>query len=338
MKAAVFYGKEDIRIEDISIPPIKSDEVLVKVHACGICGTDMHIFDGSEGAAPTPPGTVLGHEFAGEVVKYGDEVEGISAGDRVCIDPNKLCGKCDYCRGGIGHFCEKIVGIGTTVNGGFAEYCSVPQSQVYKFDNVTYNEAAMTEPTACCLHGINMCDIEPGAAVAVIGGGMIGLLMLQLARIKGASKLIMFEPVEEKRKISKALGADIAINPYDGNVKKLLDENGVGRINTVIECVGKPSTIEQAISIAGKKSTVMMFGLTKPEETAEIKPFEIFKKEITLKASYINPYTQKRALDLINNKKIDVHSMIYKTIPVDELSDLLKNKSERGKGKYIVTF
>lgn len=338
MKAAVFYGKEDIRIEDISIPPIKSDEVLVKVHACGICGTDMHIFDGSEGAAPTPPGTVLGHEFAGEVVKCGDEVEGISAGDRVCIDPNKLCGKCDYCRGGIGHFCEKIVGIGTTVNGGFAEYCSVPQSQVYKFDNVTYNEAAMTEPTSCCLHGIDMCDIEPGAAVAVIGGGMIGLLMLQLARIKGASKLIMLEPVEDKRKISKALGADIAINPYDGNVKKLLDENGVGRINTVIECVGKPSTIEQAISIAGKKSTVMMFGLTKPEETAEIKPFEIFKKEITLKASYINPYTQKRALDLINNKKIDVHSMIYKTIPVDELSDLLKNKSERGKGKYIVTF
>lgn len=338
MKAAVFYGKEDIRIKDISIPPIKSDEVLVKVHACGICGTDMHIFDGSEGAAPTPPGTVLGHEFAGEVVKCGDEVKGISAGDRVCIDPNKLCGKCDYCRGGIGHFCEKIVGIGTTVNGGFAEYCSVPQSQVYKFDNVTYNEAAMTEPTACCLHGIDMCDIEPGAAVAVIGGGMIGLLMLQLARIKGASKLIMLEPVEEKRKISKKLGADIVINPYDGNVKKLLDENGVGRINTVIECVGNPSTIEQAISIAGKKSTVMMFGLTKPEETAEIKPFEIFKKEITLKASYINPYTQKRALDLINNKKIDVHSMIYKTIPVDGLPDLLKNKSDRGKGKYIVTF
>lgn len=338
MKAAVFYGKEDIRIEDKSIPEVKPDEVLIRVRACGICGTDIHIFDGSEGAAPTPSGTVLGHEFAGEAVRCGDKVEGISAGDRVCVDPNKLCGKCDYCRGRIGHFCEKIVGIGTTVNGGFAEYCSVPQSQVYKFDNVTYNEAAMTEPAACCLHGIDKCGIEPGDTVAVIGGGMIGLLMLQLARIKGAAKLIMIEPVEEKRKISQTLGADIAINPYDDDVKKVLDENGIGRISTVIECVGKPSTIEQAISIAGKKSTVMMFGLTKPEETAEIKPFEIFKKEITLKASYINPYTQKRALDLINNRKIDVKSMIYKTISIDELPALLKDKNERVKGKYIVTF
>ena len=176
MKAAVFYGKEDLRVEEIAIPSVGDDEVLLKVKACGICGTDLHIFDGDEGAAPTPAGTVLGHEFAGEVIEVGKNVVGVKPGDRVCVDPNKLCNTCDYCREGVGHFCENMVGIGTTVHGGFAEYCCVPESQVYKFsDRITYAQAAMTEPVACCLHGIEMCDIAPGSTVVVIGGGMIGL-------------------------------------------------------------------------------------------------------------------------------------------------------------------
>ncbi len=340
MKAAVFYSKEDLRIENIEKPEIISaDDVLIKVRACGICGTDMHIFDGDEGAAPTPMGTVLGHEFSGEVEEVGSGVTDIKAGDRVCVDPNQLCNNCDYCREGVGHFCEKMKGIGTTTNGGFAEYCVVPQSQVYKFDDkITYEEAAMTEPVACCLHGIDMCDIEPGAIVTVIGGGMIGLLMLQLAKIKGASKLVMIEPIAEKRIIAEKLGADITIDPFNEDAEKVLEEKEINRINTVIECVGNPATMKQAISIAGKKSTVMLFGLTKPGDEISVKPFELFKKEITLKASYINPYTQKRALSLINSKKTDVSSMIYKTISVDELPGLLKDKKERAKGKYIVTF
>ena len=339
MKAAVFYKKEDLRIENIEMPKVNADGVLIKVKACGICGTDMHIFDGDEGAAPTPAGTVLGHEFAGEVIEVGENVKGIKAGDRVCVDPNKLCNNCDYCREGIGHFCSDMIGIGTTVHGGFAEYCMVPQSQVYKFDEtIDYTEAAMTEPVACCLHGIDMCDIEPGANVVVIGGGMIGLLMLQLAKIKGAAKLALIEPIESKRQLALKLGADIAIDPINENAKEVLAKNGITRVTTVIECVGKPSTMTEAIALAGNKSTVMMFGLTKPNDEISIKPFEIFKKEITLKASFINPYTQKRALSLINNKKVDVSSMVYKLIPVDELPKVLADKKERALGKYIVTF
>lgn len=340
MKAAVFYGKEDLRIENLKTPEITSPEdVLIKVHACGICGTDMHIFDGDEGAAPTPPGTVLGHEFAGEVVATGSNVISVNVGDKVCVDPNWLCNSCDYCREGTGHFCEDMKGIGTTVNGGFADYCIVPQSQVYQFDDtITYAQAAMTEPVACCLHGIDMCDIHPGATVAIIGGGMIGLLMLQLAKLKGAAKLILIEPVEAKRLLAEKLGADITIDSFTHDVSAVLKKNNISRISTVIECVGKPATMKQAISLAGKKSTVMMFGLTKPNDKIEIKPFELFKKEITLKASFINPYTQKRALALINSKKIDVASMIYKTISIDELPLLLKNKEKRVAGKYIVIF
>ncbi len=339
MRAAVFYGKNDLRIEDIPIPEISEDEVLIKVRACGICGTDMHIFDGDEGAAPTPSGTVLGHEFAGEVVKIGKQVKNVSVGDSVCVDPNKLCGYCEFCRDGIGHFCENIVGVGTTVNGGFAEYCRVPQSQVYSFPKtLSFEKAAMTEPVACCLHGIDMCDITCGDTVLIIGGGMIGLIMLQLAKLRGAVSVALSEPVAEKRELASRLGADILIDPLNEDLQAALKKHNAKRIGTVIECAGRPSAIEQAISAAGNKSTVMMFGLTKPQDTISVKPFEIFKKEITLRSSYINPYTQRRALDTIVSGRLDVSSMIYKTTKLEELPGILSDKKERGAGKYIIKF
>ena len=337
MKSAVFYGKHDLRVQQIEKPVIKDDEVLLKVMACGICGTDVHIFHGDEGAAATPPGTVLGHEFAGIIEEVGSAVKGFQVGDRVCVDPNKLCNECYYCKSGLGHFCESMIGIGTTVHGGFSEYCAVPQSQLYKIgENTTYEMAAMTEPVACCVHGIDMCEISCGDTVAVIGGGMIGMIMLQLAKISGASRLIMIEPVAEKREIAKGLGADLCIDPIHEDVKEVLKQNGIDRISTVIECVGKVQTMEQAVEIAGCKSVVMMFGLTAPQDVMSIKPFEIFKKEIVLKASFINPYTQKRALELIDNRKIDVSSIVYACEPLDKLPEILADAELRSRGKFII--
>ena len=337
MKAAVFYGKNDLRMEEIPTPSAGKGQVVVEVMACGICGTDVHIFHGDEGVGETPAGTVIGHEFAGRVTEVGEGVKAVKAGDRVCVDPNVLCNACYYCLGSMGHFCESMTGIGTMINGGFAQYCVVPQSQVYKIkDTTTYEEAAMAEPVACCVHGIDMCDISCGDTVAVIGGGMIGMIMLQLAKIRGAGRLIMLEPVAEKREIAKKLGADLCIDPIGENVHKVLAENGIERISTVIECVGKTATMEQAIDIAGKKSTVMMFGLTAPNDEMTIKPFQLFKKEIVLKASFINPYTQKRALELIENKKVDVSSIVYGYEPLDRLPEILADASLRAKGKFII--
>lgn len=337
MKAAVFYGKNDLRVEEREIPKLKQDEVLIKIHACGICGTDAHIFCGDEGAAKTPAGTVLGHEFSGKIVKVGDAVTGFSEGDRVCVDPNKLCNECCYCKNGIGHFCESMIGIGTTVDGGFAEYCAVPASQVYRFpQNMTYEEAAMTEPVSCCLHGIDLCGIRPGGTVAVIGCGMIGLLMLQLARLCGASAIIAVEPIEQKRKMALELGADYALDPMEDDFMDQLSEI-TNRIETVIECVGRTNTVEMAIEIAGNASTVMLFGLTAPKDEVAVKPFTLFKKEITLKASYINPYTFSRALDLISNGKIDVSSMIYGKRSLEELPEILADPKKRTAGKYVIT-
>lgn len=337
MKAAVFYGKNNLNIEEKDIPKAKADEVVIKVMACGVCGTDIHIFDGDEGAAATPPGTTLGHEFSGVVTEVGDNVKTVSVGDRVCVDPNKLCGSCYYCKSAIGHFCDNIIGIGTTVDGGFAQYCAVPESQVYKIaDTTTFEQAAMCEPVACCMHGIDMCDIKTDDTVVVIGCGMIGMIMLQLAKTSGAAKIIAIEPQSEKRALAERLGADFCIDPTLQDVKDALTQRGVNRVSKVIECVGRTSTMEQAIDIAGKKSIVMFFGLTAPNDTVSIKPFEIFKKEIEIKASYINPYTQQRAIEMIDSNRIDISAPVYKTVSLDELPVILADKDLRRRGKFII--
>lgn len=337
MKAAVFYGKHDLKIEELKVPKPKSDEALIKVMACGICGTDVHIFNGDEGAAATPPGTVLGHEFAGIVTEVGENVKNIKIGDRVCIDPNKMCGSCRYCRDAKGHFCEHMIGIGTTVNGGFEQFCAVPESQIYKIaDTTSFAEAAMAEPVACCLHGIDLCDIKTDDSVMIIGCGMIGLIMIQLAKTAGAARVIAIETDEGKFDKAKELGADFCINPIKEDSAQALEKNGITNVTKVIECVGKAQTMEQAVSLAGKKATVMFFGLTAPDDTIKIKPFEIFKKDLEIKASYINPYTQQRAIELIDSKRIDVKSMVCETAALSRLPEILSNPALRKKGKFII--
>lgn len=337
MKSAVFYGKHDIRVEEHAMPKVGPEDVLIQVKACGVCGTDVHIFEGDKGAAEVTPPTILGHEFAGVVSQVGSEVKDYKPGDRVCVDPNCYCGTCEPCRKGVAHYCQHMIGYGTTVDGGFAEFCAVNQRQVYKLgDNTTFEQGAMTEPVACCLHGMDLCQVHPGHQVVVIGGGMIGLLMVQLAKLAGAAKVALLEPVESKREVGRKLGADVYIDPIHENVKSRLGELGMNWINTVIECVGRPSTIEQAIDIAGPKAVVMMFGLTKPDEAISVKPFQIFKKELELKASYINPYTQKRALDLIDSGRLDVSSMVCRVCGLEELAEVLGSPALRAQGKYII--
>ncbi|MCA5964008.1 zinc-dependent alcohol dehydrogenase family protein [Blautia sp. RD014234] len=338
MKSAVFYGKHDLRVEEHPMPEVGPHDVPIQVEACGVCGTDVHIYEGDKGAAEVTPPTILGHEFSGVIREVGSEVKKYKAGDRVCIDPNCYCGACDPCRNGVAHFCENMMGYGTTVNGGFAEYCAVDERQVYLLgENTTFEQGAMAEPVACCLHGIDMCEIQPGQQVVIIGGGTIGLLMLQLAKLAGAAKVALLEPVENKREVGRKLGADVCIDPVKEDVKERLAENGMDWVNVVIECVGRPSTIEQAIEIAGNKAVVMMFGLTKPDEEIAVKPFQVFQKELVLKASYINPYTQKRALDLINSGRLDVSSMVYEVCSLDKLEEILSRPEVRAKGKYVIS-
>lgn len=337
MKAGVFYGKDVVRIEDCPIPVPGENEVLIKVMACGICGTDIGIFNGAEGCFPTAPGTILGHEFSGVVQQLGPNITRFQIGDRVCVDPNLMCEECFYCQNDMGHFCERKTGIGTGENGGFAEYCVVPESQVYKIKpDTSFEVAAMTEPVACCLHGIDRCNISPGATVAVIGGGMIGMMMLQLAKSAGADTLILLEPIVEKRVAAQKMGVDICIDPIRENVHEVLAQHHIERISVVIECVGIPATIQQALDIAGKNAVVMLYGVSAPNVEIPVKPFELFKKEITIRSAYINPYTQRRALDLIESGEIDVASYIQGCEPLENLPDILSDVSRRKNGKVII--
>lgn len=337
MKSSVFYAKHDFRIEEREIPAYGANDVLIKVSACGICGTDVHIYEGDPGSADVTKPTILGHEFSGEVTAVGSDVKHIKVGDRVCVDPNWYCGNCTPCRDGVVHYCENMLSYGVTLDGGFAEYCAVNERQVYKLgDNTSYEQGAMVEPLGCCLHGIDMCEIKTGDKVVVIGGGMIGLLMMQLARLEGASKVALLEPVEAKREVALKMGADVCIDSINQDVKAELKKAGFNTVNCVIECVGRTQTIEQAVTIAGNKAVIMMFGLTKPDETISIKPFEVFKKEIVFKASFINPCTQQRALDLIDSGRVDVTSMIYDVCGLEKLSEILGSPALRANGKYLI--
>lgn len=189
MKAVVFEAVNEFVITDFPDPELTADEVLVKVAACGLCGTDLHIL---KGEYPSTFPLIPGHEFAGAIVQVGPAVKEFKPGDRVCIDPNIYCRRCSFCRQGKVHLCENLFPIGVRRHGGFAEFCAVPQSQVYSLPgHVDFTEAALAEPLSCVLHGIELAEIRPGRTVLILGGGAIGGLLTQLARLAGAARVIL---------------------------------------------------------------------------------------------------------------------------------------------------
>ncbi len=336
MKAAVYYGKHDLRVEEVPEKELKENEVMIKVKYCGVCGTDIHIFNGEGGSSSVTPPLIPGHEFSGVVAKVGAAVKTLKVGDKVTADPNDMCGECYYCKNGKQHFCNNNIGIGTTVDGGFAEYVVMREKQVYKFsDKLSFMEAAMTEPIACCLHGIDLCEIKYGSTVLVMGGGPIGMIMLQLAKHAGASKVIMSEPVEEKRELALKLGADKVINPLEEDVKDILGEYSAN-IDVVIECVGNVRTQADAIQFAGKGATIMYFGLAAPGESFSIQPDDIFKKELKITSSFINPYTFERAVQVLESQTINLESLITNVVPLDEIVDVFTKPEYRRTGKVVI--
>jgi 2-desacetyl-2-hydroxyethyl bacteriochlorophyllide A dehydrogenase len=336
MKALVYRGKEDLRIEDVSTPGTGSEEVLIRLHYCGICGTDIHIYNGDGGSYEVPLPRILGHEFSGTVESVGPHITRVSAGDIVTVDPNVMCGECYYCRSGKTHFCTRARAYGVTADGGFAEYVAVKESAVYRYkDGVDPLAAAMTEPLSCCLHGIDLCEIKTGGEVLIIGGGSIGLMMVQLAKLSGAGKVILVEPVAEKRTLAEKLGADMTVDPANTDITAYLQDHAVN-IDAVIECVGNVNIIQDAVSWAGMGATVMMFGLTGPNAKINVSPDVIFKKELKLTSSFINPYTFERAVALIESGRIDVTAPIGKVLDIDDAKNAFEDPVQRQSGKVVI--
>lgn len=325
MKAAVLYSKHDIRLEDIPIPEKRNDYQLVKVAYCGICGTDVHLYDGDEGSVKMIPKTVPGHELSGTLVETGV---------KVTVDPNYYCKECLNCIAGKPHYCENIFNTGVTVNGGFAVYVLAHKSQVHRIpDNASLEEAAFAEPISCCIHGVDLAEINSSDRVLILGAGTIGLIMLQLCTAAGANYISVVEPVERKRANALKLGADSVFDTNIITAEKLKKCN----FNKIIECSGNIDAVKTAVEVCANTGTVMLFGLTHPESEIIIKPFDLFKREITIKASYINPLTMSRAVEILSNNKIDVRPLISEIITLNELPAYLSDsKNKLRKGKVLV--
>ena len=336
MNAAVFFGKQQIEVKNVTISSVSEDMVLVKNHACGVCGTDVHIYHGEPGSADVSPPVILGHEYAGEVVEIGSAVKNVKPGDHVTIDPNVYCGTCEYCRNGKKQLCENMQAIGVTRDGGFAEYSIVPESQLFILNkDVSYEVAAMTEPVACCIHGIDLCNIQAGATVCIVGGGAIGLIMLQLARLSGAAKVILSEPNAVRRKAGEMLGADIVLDPtnHDEFANFCGKNNGA---DVIIECAGNNAAVKSAFELAKKGAVVMLFSVPKVDAIYDLPLFDVFKKELTIKGSFVNPDTHQRAVNLINAGKLNFADIITHRYSISDTEKAIEKQMTEESIKVVV--
>ena len=341
MKGTFFLGAEKtpkFEVREMQFGPLEPHQVLVENRACGICGTDVHIYHGEKGSAEVNPPVVLGHEFSGIIADIGAEVEGFKVGDHVTIDPNMYCGRCMPCRMGKKQNCENLFALGVNVNGGFAEYSVCPDTQCFKVrDDLDLDVAAMAEPLACAIHGIDSAEIEPGQVVLVVGGGTIGLLMVQLAKLSGASTVILSEPVEMRRKIGLEVGADAVINPLEEDIaERILSICGRKGADVVIECVGKEFAVMQAIGAAGFGAHILLFSVPAVDATVQLPLFDVYKKELHIMGSMINPDTHQRAVNLLNSGRLKVKELITHTYDLEHLDEAIHMQMSSESIKVVV--
>ena len=331
MKAYVCHQNSECYLEDVPVPDIKEDEVLIKVKTSGICGTDFHI---KKGDFKTKENLILGHEFAGIVEDMGDEVEGYKKGDHVIGDPMTPCFHCEYCKSGQVNYCVELPGIGVNEDGSFAEYIAVPQSNVHQLDeDVPFEVGAFAEPLSCCLRGFDQLNPAQGENMVIIGDGPIGLMMVQLAKLAGISDLVLVGGEEDRKELAHNLGADKFLDGTKAGVaEKINDYFDNGQIKNIIEAVGLKQTLNLSLKIKTYGSKILWFGVPDPETKIEISPQEVFEKEIKLIGSLMNPYTISRAVNLLENNKIDVDSLITHRFKLDEIEkafDVYENNNKR---------
>lgn len=333
MRASVFLGNETFRVEERPMPTAGFGEVVVQNLVCGVCGTDVHIYHGEPGSADVNPPVVLGHEYAGIVTEVGEGVLSLKPGDHVTIDPNIYCGKCEYCRNGKKQLCETMEAIGVTRDGGFEEYSVVPEAQAFLLSpEVPMEVGAMAEPVACCLHGIDLAGIRPGQTVCVVGGGAIGLIMCQLALLSGSAQVCLSEPDEKRRQVGLSLGVSCAIDPTSpDDVQELLNTADV-----VIECVGNLPAVQSAFRFAKKGATIVLFSVPKPDSAFDLPLFDVYKKELTIKGSFVNPDTHARAVALLNSGKLDFSAIITHRFPLDKLEEAIAMQMSSESIKVVV--
>ena len=337
MKAAVQYAPFDVRVEEVPEPSPGTGEVKVKIAYCGICGTDPDIFDGSFGLMKAPwwpkgPFTV-GHEACGVITELGPGLVGdLRVGQRVAMNFRTYCGKCDYCRSAREHMCEHV----TNYEAGFAEYAIYGEAAIYPLpDDLSLERGALLEPVTIATHCVDQGDIVPGKTVAICGGGTIGQLVMQIAIRAGAARVLVSDPMPEKRELAEKLGADWTIDPLDEDLEIVGRRLNGGRgFDTVFECSGRLSVTTQALALADKCGTVVWAGVYPEEAEIGIKPYHLFANELTLRSTTLAPYVFPRALKLLS--KLDLDPLISEVVPLADIAKALAGRKNSTAVKILV--
>lgn len=332
MKAAVLEGIGKLRFrEDYPMPQIGGSEVLIRVEACGLCATDIKLYKGEySGRLPV----VAGHEFTGIVENIGGDVKNIRPGDRVVVDPNESCCACVQCKTAHSTFCKDMAAYGVFTDGGFAEYTKADERGVYKIpDTLPAQAACFVEPVSCAVRGVDRAQIKAGDTVAVLGAGTMGQLLIQLAANSGAARVISVDPLGWKLELSTAHGAADTVDASKADTAAKVNElTGSRGADVVFEAVGSVQAFETAMALAARGGTVVQFGFAPEGARAQIVPFDILSKELTVAGSWLNPYTFDRAIKALASGIVKTDRLITDRLPLRDLEQGIMKAMQRPDG------
>lgn len=313
MRAVVISGPNEIRVKDVPNPIPKPDEVIVKVGAVGICGTDLAIVAGN--FPPTIFPVIPGHEFAGEVVARGSSVDFFSAGDRVAVDPSLLCRHCEWCHIGRDNLCDNWGVIGGTINGASADFVAVPARNCHTLPgHLSYCQGALVEPLSCAVHAVRTLSTQIGESALVVGAGTMGLLTTQLINLAGASTVAVVDRNEKRLKLARELGATIV----DNDICRLAEQAGC--FDIVVDASGSAAAMQTSLDAVRKGGRFMLVGVAPPRARISISPFRINDEEITILGSRGVLDSFDLALRLIADGTVLVDPLIATALPIEDYS------------------
>ncbi|QND46228.1 zinc-dependent alcohol dehydrogenase family protein (plasmid) [Rhizobium lusitanum] len=334
MKAVRLESIGSMTMRNVEKPVAGPGELLVRVLAAGICGSDRHMY---KGEYPTAIPVTMGHEFCGIVEEVGDDVAGFVGGELVTVDPNIACGRCHACTRGRSNLCEGLTAIGVTRDGGFAEYVVLPHRQAFTLPaDLNPVHGAFCEPLACCLHAIDRAGIRPGESVAILGGGVIGLLMVQLARLAGASQVILITRQLSRRQTALRLGATHAFDPTASDAIAAVRDVTHGGADVVIECAGVPETLQTGLRMARRGGIFVLFGVTPAGVEVPVLPFDLLVNEVDIRPAYLNPFTHSRAAAMVASGALELDMLVTRTIGLEEVAGVVGGAPLPGEIKVIV--
>ena len=327
MKVVVLSAVNDLAVADVERPKPGSKECLVKVLACGICGTDRHIYHGEY---PSSKPVILGHEFGGVIEEVGPDSK-FNVGQVVSVDPNIVCGKCEDCRAERTAFCPDLTALGVNINGGLAQYVLTPDSQIYPVRNdLNPLHLAFIEPLACSIRGMDLAKLTGGEKVAILGGGVIGLLVVQLAKLAGASEIVLVTRQKFRGYVALKIGATRVVDPQSEDVNTVIT-----KMDVTFECAGSVETFKQSQNITRRGGSVIVLGLTASDANLEVNPFNIVVNELRIQGSFLNPLTQARAAELVESGKLNLDILISKVVDLSGVKAILDAPPAEGDIKYI---